>query len=241
MPRHWFGGIVFAATGKALVRPVPYEHDQDRLVKFLRDRGIVAVIDVGANKGQFARELRRRGYGGKIVSFEPLPEAHAALVDNARGDGGWTVAEACALGAAETTARMGVSENSVSSSLLPILERTIAAAPKARFVAHLDVPLRRLDDVLPRHVAADAGPLALKIDAQGYEGEVLKGAAHSLARIALIHCEASLVPLYRGAPRFADLFAMIEAAGYRCISLAPAFIDPASFEVLQVDFTFARD
>jgi len=66
------------------------------------------------------------GYAGRIVSFEPLREAHAALASVAARDGNW-VAERLALGSSPGTATIHVTANLASSSFLeptPRLERT---------------------------------------------------------------------------------------------------------------------
>ena len=48
-----------------------------RVVARLNASGIPLVIDVGACRGEFATELRQRGYHGDIASFEPVAEAFA--------------------------------------------------------------------------------------------------------------------------------------------------------------------
>ena len=59
------------------------------LTKLLRRMSINCVIDVGANKGQFASELRAAGYRGHICSFEPVPLTFSELGARFRGDPRW--------------------------------------------------------------------------------------------------------------------------------------------------------
>ncbi len=123
------------------------------------------VLDVGANTGQYAEELRASGYRGRILSFEPLPDAFVGLNRKAAADPHWSVLE-MALGDADGTAKIHMSANSVSSSILDPLPQLVAVPPHARDVGVREVALRRLDslDVIGR---GERG--YLKIDVQGYE------------------------------------------------------------------------
>jgi len=61
------------------------------LDEVLRSRGVNCVIDVGGNRGQFARRLRTLGYTGRIVSFEPSPTTLPVISAAAARDPDWTV------------------------------------------------------------------------------------------------------------------------------------------------------
>jgi len=62
--------------GFDVVKYRPTRHPLAR-TRFLFERfGIDLVLDVGANTGQYARQLRHTGYRGRIVSFEPLASAY---------------------------------------------------------------------------------------------------------------------------------------------------------------------
>jgi hypothetical protein len=62
----------------------------------LRQFKIDLVLDVGANMGQFASEIRHCGYAGRIVSFEPLSQAHGQLLQSSAGDSLWEAYPRCA-------------------------------------------------------------------------------------------------------------------------------------------------
>src|SRR4051794_28941554 len=160
---------------KMLVHRAGFDVTRDtfkhRFVHQLHEHGIDAVLDVGANTGQFGRLLRQSGFTGRIHSVEPLQDAFQRLEVAARGEARWTVQRA-AVGAAAGTLTMNVSGNSVSSSVLPMLDRHAAAAPSARYVAQEDVPAVTVDDIVGEHNLAPERTL-LKVDVQGYETAVL--------------------------------------------------------------------
>lgn len=207
-----------------------------RLLEFYR---IDTVLDVGANSGQFGRQLRRDlGYRGRIVSFEPLSMAFAGLQRTAAADPQWQVLN-CALGEAPATRTIHVAGNSESSSLLDMLPRHVQAAPQTAYVGEERIRVETLDDLFER-VRGNASNIYLKIDTQGYEQQVLRGADRSLERIDTIQLELSLVPLYRGQALFPDLYAALAARGYTMVGVENAFGDGDTGQLLQVDAIFHR-
>lgn len=226
-------------VGLDITRHRPAASPAGRLATMLAAHGVDVVLDVGANIGQFALGLRGAGYRGRIVSFEPLSAAWRQLSHAARRDPCWEVPPAVALGAGDGEVEINVSGNSVSSSILDMLHSHASAAPESRYVARERVPLRRLDSIARDLVAPDARPF-LKIDAQGYEAQVLEGAGGLLERVAGLQLELSLVPLYAGQALYRELIDRLDAAGFEPWALWPGFADPASGRMLQVDAAFFR-
>ena len=209
-----------------------------QLVRTFRHFGIDAVIDVGANRGQYGRRLRRYGYRGPILSIEPLPDAHAILIREAAGDPAWRVAPPMALGARTGSAEIEVSAERDMSSLLPqapLLERI---SPSSRVERRLRVPLHRLDEL--EGIPPDWQRLFLKLDVQGYEMQVLEGAGRLWPRIVGLQVEMALVRLYRGEPGFREVVAALEARGYALHLLIPGYFEPKLARQLQVDGVFYR-
>lgn len=196
------------------------------------------VLDVGAAVGEFGKELRAFGYDGTIVSFEPMATPYDALRTAAAGDPGWHTRR-CALGRATGSATINVASNSDSSSLLPMADRHRAAAPTVDVVRTERIDVVRLDDIGPE-VVGEAQRGFLKLDTQGFELEVLAGAAATLPRVAGLQLELSLVPLYEGGPLIDEVLGAVYDLGFRMVGVDPGFADPAG-QVLQADGLFARD
>lgn len=210
-----------------------------RLMAALRTFDIDLVIDIGANDGQFAKELRAGGYSGRIVSFEPLTTAHRRLLQASKNDSAWQVHSRCAVGDHLGEIELNISGNSVSSSILPMLTAHSNAAPASTYLGSETAPLTTVDNaVLPYFEGAKA-PF-LKIDTQGYEWYVLDGALATLPKVRGIQVELSLVPLYEGQRLWRECIERLEAAGFVLWALQPVFIDPANGRTLQWDGLFFR-
>jgi FkbM family methyltransferase len=200
---------------------------------------IGTVFDVGANEGQFARSLHAAGYRGRIVSFEPLAEAHAELVRASKNYPSWDVAPRCALGDDEGEVEINIAANSVSSSLLPMHDHHSAAVPQSRFVGVERIRTVRLDAIAGEY-APPAAPLFVKIDTQGYEAHVLEGTAGILSRVQGLQLEMSFVTLYHGQPLFDDLLERLQTEGYTVWAIWPGLCDPETGRMLQTDVVLFR-
>lgn len=197
-----------------------------------------AVIDVGANVGQFPRWLRETGFTGPVVSFEPQPDEHARLEQAAADDPDWLVAPRTAVGDATGVTQIHIAGNSLSSSLLEMLETHSINAPGSEYVGAVETPVGRLDDLLDELGFNPAGAL-LKIDTQGFEQRVLAGAPRTLKVVSAVHLEFSLAPLYGDQAKTSELFATLGAAGLELTNINEVF-NSLDGRILQLDGSFVR-
>jgi FkbM family methyltransferase len=225
------------------VRPVPQtaaQLDVMRTIASMRKFEIDLVFDIGANKGQFASEIRQCGYTGKIVSFEPLSSAYSMLLKASEDDSMWDVYPRCALGDHKGEVEINIAGNSQSSSILPMLESHRSAAPESAYQGKEIVPIKTLDTVAGQYLK-DARAAFLKIDTQGFEWQVLDGARDTLPHIKGILVELSLVPLYDGQHLWREIIDRLEVEGFTLWGFKPGFTDQASGQSLQVDGVFYRN
>jgi FkbM family methyltransferase len=226
-------------VGLDITRYRPTDSATGRLVTMLGEHRVDLVLDVGANIGQFAQALRQAGYRERIVSFEPLPAAWQQLRHASLGDPQWDVAPPMALGRDDGEIAINIAGNSVSSSVLAMLDTHASAAPASAYVGQVTVPLMRLGAVAADYV--DSNTICfLKIDTQGYESQVLDGAGDFLDRAAGVQLELSLVPLYAGQELYRALIDRLTTKGFDLWGIFPGFFDPANGRMLQVDAVFFR-
>ena len=231
---------VMFERGQKLFNGAGYSVTRHRDVRrnLLADYSVGLVLDVGANIGQYGTRLREGGYLGKIVSFEPLSEAYAELQKLAEKDPLWECRH-MALGDADGSAEIHVTNSNVSSSLLPLGESHQRAAPGIHAVRDETIVIKRLDTLAPELMDSRT-PVYLKMDVQGYERTVLEGAQDSLNHVAAIECELSLAPLYVGQPLFLEMLNYLDALGFECVSIVRGFCDDTTNRTLQVDGYFVR-
>jgi FkbM family methyltransferase len=211
--------------------------DRRCVAALLQEQQVNTVLDVGANTGQFAKWIRETGYNGKIVSFEPLDDAHQKLRQAAERDLRWVVAPRMALGSVPGKIDIHIAGNGVSSSILPMLAAHREAAPDSIYVEKQSVALERLDDVCP---VTQEDRLLLKVDVQGYEKAVLDGAVQVLKNCRAIIIEMSLVPLYEGQYMALELWEHLTNLGFQACYFHPGFRDTKSCRMLQMDGVFVR-
>jgi FkbM family methyltransferase len=212
---------------------------QAQLIAVLDRFEISVVLDVGANRGQYAAMLREWGWRGRIVSFEPQAEPHAALVRRAAADLGWQVAPRMALGERDGEALIEVSAESDMSSILPQSALLREVSPSSRVTRREAAPLHRLDAVAGAYLEPD-DRVFLKIDTQGYEPQVLAGAGALIDRLCGIQLEMSLVPIYEGERDFRTTLDELAAAGFEAYLLLPGYFERKLARQLQLDGVFMR-
>ena len=197
------------------------------------------MLDIGANTGQFALELRYdMGYAGRIISFEPTSGAFSILKKAANSDPLWNVYN-YALGDKDEMTSINISENSLSSSLAEMLPSHVELEPKSKYIGQETICLKSLDSLFPS-LCVTAKNIYMKIDTQGFEEKVLRGAKVSLCKIDTIQMEMSLVPLYKNEMLFNDMCVLMNNRGYTLIGIENGFTDPTSGHLLQVDGIFRR-
>lgn len=214
---------------------------EQRLSETLQRLEISCILDVGANQGQYGLMLRRIGYAGHIISFEPVGEAFQALQAVASQDAKWTAYQ-WALGAETTHAQIHVSRSSAFSSFLTptaySVRRFRDSAPVERVE---EVEVHRLDEILLRVESHIEHPrIFLKMDTQGYDLQVFAGAGSETQRVLGLQSEVAVVPLYEGAPTMVEALRVYEAQGFDLAGLFPVCRDPDSARVLEYDCLLLR-
>lgn len=234
-PRHFWPLLTNLLTNRRLLHELPRLTHHRR---WLQTNGIRTVIDVGAYLGSFAYAMRMILPEAQIYSFEPLEANYRALIRNLAPRGRFRAFQT-ALGQQTGTIEFNQNEFSASSSALEMADLHRQAFPQTGHQIKVTVPLARLDDYLDQIDLQP--PVLLKLDVQGYEAAVLRGAPHTLAQVDYLLCELSFAELYAGQPLFDDLYTMLADSGFRFAGSFDSLISPLDGSILQADGLFVRE
>ncbi len=208
--------------------------------------GVDCVLDVGANIGQYHEFLRiYTGYGGAIVSFEPVAEMYERLDRESAGDPLWSVHK-LALGDANTTASINVLNERTLSSFLTPNEGVLKEMGYEKFLRETqldrmeEVTVRRLDSIHEDVIPPTARRVFLKSDTQGYDMSVIRGAADCLDRILGLQIELPVREVYSGSLSYLQCIGELTDLGYAITGFFPVQRD-STLRVINVDCVMIRE
>lgn len=203
----------------------------------LASLGSQTVVDIGANKGQFALAARRALPGAWIVAFEPLPVPASLFRRVFARDPRVRLHEA-AIGSADERMTIHIAGRDDSSSLLPISRRQEEYFPGTGKVGEQEVRVSPIAAFL--HPADIAGQRTLlKIDVQGYEMEALRGCESILSEVCHIYVECSFVELYVGQELAPAVISFLAERGFGLDGAYNVTYDRKGVAV-QADLLFGR-
>lgn len=228
----WFGYTLTRRYNAAMPTAM------DTLMEVIGHCGIKLVLDVGANFGQFGKQLRQQGYSETIHSFEPVEVAYQQLAETCRADSRWH-AHQRALGATQSVKTLHIARASDLSSFHPPNAYGQNRFKNFDVVAKEEVQVETVDNFLST-LGAHRESVLLKMDTQGYDLEVFRGARNSLKNIVAIQSEISFKPIYEGMPSYLDAFKLYEEHGFRVVGLHPISRDK-NLPVIEMDCIFIND
>lgn len=216
-----------------------YENQGLHTIELINRHNIDLVIDVGANMGQFAIELRNSGYSGQIISFEPLIECYKHLKSIA--DDMWHI-ENYALGNSNTTETINVSNKTVFSSILDTNEFGRSNfSDSIKVIDTQTITIKKLDDVIPELInELDQKKIFLKLDTQGYDNHVILGGKNILTHTHLLQTEVSCKSIYENTPPFYETLKQLSTSGFNITGIFPLSRDKTSMELLEFDCLLIR-
>jgi FkbM family methyltransferase len=186
------------------------------LKRFLSAFAVDCLFDVGANRGQYARMVRKdAGYKGLILSFEPNPDIFAILSKQAASDRHWHVFN-MALSDFDGTASFNIMAADQFSSLeKPSDAQDAIFADRNKVTKTVQMQCRRLDTLLPELVARHgfARPF-LKMDTQGHDLSVCEGAGAILSKMLGIQTELGVRPIYEGGTGYRAMIDWLDGRGF---------------------------
>jgi FkbM family methyltransferase len=215
---------------------MPYMY-QALLKPWIQSFNIATVLDIGASVGDFAYSVRPVFPQAQIYSFEPLPNCYETMLKHLHN---MPKFKAFNLGLGDKTGELTFyqSNHQPSSSFLPMTEAHKQAFPTTAHSQPVTVKIERLDS-LAQQLKLIA-PILVKIDVQGYEGQVLRGGEQTIKAAKAVIVETSFEPLYQNQPLFADVYQLFNQWGFTYMGALGQIYHPGDGRPLQEDSLFIK-
>ena len=160
------------------------------------------ILDIGAYHGEWTLAVRKIFPDSHFLMIEANPEKHEILDSVCKTVK--NVDSEIALLSSESNVQKELTLCETASSILEEFN-----APGTRKVS---LATSSLDDLLRKRSIAHVD--FMKLDVQGYELEVLKGASKCMESCEVILTEVSLIALHKDCPIMADVVRFMDDAGF---------------------------
>jgi FkbM family methyltransferase len=168
------------------------------------------IVDVGAHTGLVAEALEFLYSPSRLWAVEPNPALGAELEERFRNRPHVIVVRRC-LGEAGGEVAFNAYDFDAASSVFACKAGHLAGLGFSEKKTSVMVPMTTLRELLP----GDLETLdLLKLDCQGAELAVLKGAGERIHGVRWIYCEVSIDSIYDGAPLWGELHDFLRSSGF---------------------------
>ncbi len=219
---------------------------QENKFKWLREFGINTVLDIGANKGQFAKAIRPFVPDAMLYSFEPLKEAYDKL--QKAHDGSWTKGYGpwkiyrLALGDYSGTAKIQKAPNTTDSSILKMTDFYRGYYDGPVEMNEEEITIDTLDSFVARENLVIKPELMIKVDVEGLEKEVVHGGKNTFRMAKVIYIEVTFgKERYFGQIMFAEMYETMREMGFNCRGFYEAHFHPETGFPMWADAVFVKE
>lgn len=215
------------------------EYEKNKFA-WLRDFHIKTVIDIGANVGQFALEVKEFLPDAKIYSFEPIKSCYEKLLrrcETIQGFKGFNMA----LGDYNGTAMINKNKFSPSSSILEMRDLHLEVFPFTKKTNKEEIIVRKLGDMVEENNLRLYPELLIKMDVQGYEDRVITGGTEIFKKAKVVITEVSYYEFYEGQVLFDVIYSLFRDMGFNCKGTFNNSFHPAKGTPIFADAVFIRE
>jgi FkbM family methyltransferase len=193
------------------------------------------VIDIGANRGQFALVSRKCFPNAKLIAFEPLPIPSKTFKYLFHKDSNVKLYQH-AIARKKQIMHINISLKDDSSSLLPISKLQTKIFPGTEKIHSLEIKAAPLNSFVK--LVDINKPSLLKLDVQGYEFEALQGCESLLSEFNYVYCECSFIELYLGQKLASDIIVYMADKGFKLSGIFNMTYSDDLKIAVQADFLF---
>ncbi len=210
--------------------------------KIFKRYEVNTVLDVGANIGQYGEFLRKNGYKGRIISFEPIGETYLKLKEISKNDSNWTVFN-YALGDTEESKKMQVAgkvgKTDFSSFLIPN-ESAYNDFSISSKESQTEISIKILDKIIEELKLQKNARIHLKMDTQGYDLNVFRGSTKTLDMVVSMQSEISFMPIYDGMPNFLESLECFKEKGFKISGIYPVSRNKDKLHLIESDAVLVK-